>query len=110
MAKLKGNVVINVYTESHKQLKQIAAEKGISMRNVIVDALEVYTKTKVSNAILKVKVNIQGGRITAEVLEVEQYKPWLGREDADDIKLLSDSELTTEEIEAEYATGEAPDG
>jgi len=91
----KGNAVVNIYENDREQLRRFALERGLSVRAMFEEVLDVYNRSKGPEArrlTLEIDVDVFKGSFNAS-LKVKPYKPWLGREDADDLEVVDLSEV-----------------
>lgn len=93
---------INVTSESHTLLRQLAQDAGIGAREMFDKVLAIYVKSKgpeTRKVTLVIDIDMYKGS-TDVVVKVRPYKPWLGRDNADDLQ-----ELTSEQADALYPSG-----
>lgn len=99
---MAGNYVINVDEESRELLQVLSTTSDKSMKVVVREALVLYSQVltgKVEPGVLALlvmfrdEVNKRTDEILTAVVKEQSHKPWLGREDADDIKEISHDEM-----------------
>jgi len=92
-----ANVVINARVESRDLLRKLALEKKRSMVDVLHDALEQYANIDELRVRLRLRLMEElypvleeaSRKVLLKLVDEEKRKPWLKREDADDIEELS---------------------